>query len=85
MEAQVITNFGDANSFKTVVFMLLPLLDNLQRDRHGAILSQIAKIVDEGHLKPLIYPQKFSFEDVGHAHALLESGKMFGKVVLSRG
>jgi NADPH2:quinone reductase len=67
-----------------VVFMLLPLLCNIQRERHGEILKRIASLVDKGILKPLVDSQQFSFEEVGKAHALLESGKALGKVVSHR-
>lgn len=65
-----------------VVFMLIPLIYNLQRERHGKILKRVAELVDEGKLKPLIDAHQFTFEEVGKAHALLESGKGLGKVVL---
>lgn len=64
------------------VFMLLPILKNQGREAHGVILTKLAKIVDEGKLKPLIDSQKFTLETVTDAHALLESGKAQGKVVL---
>ncbi|ARB92011.1 zinc-dependent alcohol dehydrogenase family protein [Legionella longbeachae] len=64
------------------VFMLIPLLHNVQRERHGMILKQIASLVDEGYLKPLIDPHLFYFENIDKAHALLESGKAMGKVVV---
>jgi NADPH2:quinone reductase len=67
----------------SAVFMLLPLLKNRWRETHGKILSEIAKIVDEGKLKPLIDPHQFTLDTVGDAHALLESGNAQGKVVLS--
>lgn len=66
-----------------VVFVLLPILKNINREGHGKILTEIAKIVDEGKLKPLIDPHKFSLETVKDAHALLESGGARGKVVIS--
>lgn len=66
-----------------VVFMLLPLLKNKDRENHGKILAEITKIVDEGKLKPLIDPHPFTLETVKEAHALLESGKAQGKVVLA--
>lgn len=66
-----------------VVFMLLPILKNQEREAHGKILSEIAKIVDEGKLKPLIDPHEFTLETANDAHALLESGKAQGKVVIS--
>lgn len=65
-----------------VVFMLLPLIYNMQRERHGEILKRVAKLVDDGALKPYIDPQQFTFEEVGKAHAHLESGKALGKVVI---
>jgi NADPH2:quinone reductase len=65
-----------------VVFMLNPLLTGNGRDAHGKILQALAKIIDEGKLKPLIDKHQFSFDQVGEAHALLESGKARGKVVL---
>ncbi|WP_392537720.1 zinc-dependent alcohol dehydrogenase family protein [Legionella sp. 227] len=64
------------------VFMLLPLLHNKQRERHGNILKEIARLTDEGHLKPLIDPHLFYFENIDKAHALLESGKAVGKIVV---
>lgn len=66
------------------VFMLLPMLYNIHRECHGTILKRIANLVDEGHIKPLIDSQRFSFEEVGKAHALLESGKAVGKVIITR-
>jgi NADPH2:quinone reductase len=67
-----------------MVLMLLPLLYNQQRERHGKILKRVARLVEEGALKPLINSQQFSFQTVGNAHALLESGKALGKVVVMR-
>lgn len=67
----------------SVVFMLLPMLKNQGREAHGKILSEIAKIVDEGKLKPMIDPHTFTLEKISDAHFLLESGKAKGKVVIS--
>jgi len=64
------------------VFMLLPILKNQGRDAHGKILAQIATIVDEKKLKPLIDTNQFTFEQTADAHAFLESGKAQGKVVI---
>jgi NADPH2:quinone reductase len=66
------------------VFMLIPLLRNVERQRHGLILEQISDLVDQGKLMPLIDPKPFKFNDVGAAHDYLESGKAIGKVVVSR-
>lgn len=63
-------------------FMLIPLLLNIYRDKHGEILNKIAKLVDDGLLKPLIDSHKFTFAETGKAHAFLESGEAIGKVVI---
>ena len=51
---------------------------------HLDILSQIARLVDEGKLRPLLDPKSFKFVDVAAAHAYQESGAMIGKVTLER-
>ena len=67
-----------------VVFMLLPMLKNVGRERHRAILHEVASLVDTGHLNPLIDPKCFNFTQVAQAHDYLEQKKAIGKVVLTR-
>lgn len=64
------------------VFMLIPLLHGIGREEHGRILGDVAKLVDEGRLKPLIDAERFTLEEVGKAHAKLESGRALGKLVI---
>jgi NADPH2:quinone reductase len=66
-----------------VVFMLIPLLHNIERERHGNILRQIATLVDENNLKPLIDEHKFTIADIASAHKHLESGAAIGKVIVT--
>lgn len=66
-----------------VVFMLIPLIHGIDRARHGKTLREAADLVDSGRLRPLIDTEKFSFADIGQAHARLESGKAIGKVVVA--
>lgn len=66
-----------------VVFMLLPMLKDVGRERHGAILREIASLVDDGHLKPLIDPSQFNFAQVAQAHDRLEQNRAIGKIVLT--
>jgi NADPH2:quinone reductase len=66
-----------------VVFVLLPLLNNIGRETHGETLAHLAQVVDQGKVKPLIDAHQFSLQDISEAHALLESGKAQGKVVVS--
>lgn len=65
-------------------FMLIPLLFNRDRSHHGYILRQIAQLVDEGKLRPLIDPQSFSIDQVAQAHTYTESGRAIGKVLLTQ-
>ncbi len=65
-----------------VVFMLIPMLHNFNREQHGEILGKITKIAEEGNLSPLIDEQQFSIDNVGEAYAKLESKKAVGKVVV---
>ena len=65
-----------------VVFMLIPMLHNHKREEHGEILRKIAQISEAGNYTPVVDEHTFSLEEVGKAHALLESGKAVGKVVV---
>ena len=65
-----------------VVFMLIPMLHNYKRAEHAEILKNIATITEADNLKPLLDEQRFTLEEVGKAHARLESGKAIGKVVV---
>lgn len=66
-----------------VVFMLIPMLHNVNRQAHGEILKKIAQIVEDGDLKPVLDETSFSLDEVAKAHQRLESGKAMGKVVIS--
>lgn len=65
-----------------VVFMLIPMLHDYQREAHGAILSKLSEIVDAGALKPLLDEKRFSLTEVGAAYDHLTSGRATGKVVI---
>ena len=76
-------NFFHAASVSHVVFMLLPLVQNIGREHHGAILQKAAQLAEAGKLRPHLHSEVFPFEKVGEAHVLLESGKTMGKIALS--
>lgn len=65
-----------------VIFMLLPMLHDVGRERHGKILAELAAYVDAGELKPLLDDNHFSLAQTGDAHDRLTSGKAIGKVVV---
>jgi NADPH:quinone reductase len=63
------------------VFTLFPLISGEGRAHHGKILAQATALAEAGKLRPLLNEQHFSIEDIGAAHALVESGAL-GKVVV---
>lgn len=63
--------------------ILIPMLSGMGRARHGEILSQVAQLVDDGKVRPLLDPKLFSFTDVASAHQHIESGQAIGKVTLT--
>lgn len=67
-----------------VVFMLIPMLHGIGREHHSHILSQLAQLVEQGKVRPLLDSQSFSFTDVAAAHRHAESGKTIGKVTLQQ-
>jgi NADPH:quinone reductase len=64
------------------VFMLIPMLHGINRAHHGNILAEVAALVDDGKIRPLVDKQVFNFSEVGKAHQLLESGKAIGKIAV---
>lgn len=65
-----------------VVFMLIPKLHNYRRAQHAGILHNVARIVDSGGLRPVLDETFYNLNQVGEAHARLESGKAMGKIVV---
>jgi NADPH:quinone reductase-like Zn-dependent oxidoreductase len=65
-----------------IIFMLLPLLTGRGRERHGAILREIAALVEAGKLRPLIDETRFTLTTAADAYRYLVSGKATGKVVI---
>ena len=62
--------------------MLIPMLHNFKRAEHAEILRKLAEIVDSGSLKPVLDDTDYSLEQVGQAHARLESRQATGKLVV---
>jgi len=65
-----------------VVFMLIPMLHAFRREQHSQILGKLTQIAESGDLVPVLDDERFSLDEVGKAHARLESGKGMGKVVV---
>lgn len=65
-----------------VIFMLIPMIHDVGRADHGAILKALATMVDDGALRPILDDARFGLTDVGAAYARLASGAALGKVVI---
>ncbi|WP_299472682.1 zinc-dependent alcohol dehydrogenase family protein [uncultured Roseibium sp.] len=65
-----------------VIFMLLPMIHDVDREVHGNILKSLAEVVDAGALKPVLDEKRFRLTDVNEAYARLASGQAIGKVVI---
>ena len=65
-----------------VVLVLVPLLQGRWHDRLGQELREIAQLVDDGKLEPLLDEQRFGFSEVGEAHRRLEASEHVGKITL---
>ncbi|MFC7007725.1 zinc-binding dehydrogenase [Halalkalicoccus salilacus] len=65
-----------------VVLAILPILRGEGRARLGRELREIANLVDDGDLEPLLDERRYGFTEVGEAHRRLEAGEGVGKIAL---
>ncbi len=68
-----------------IMNMLIPMLHNIGRNQHGEILTQLAQLVDQDKIRPLLDSKLFNFSEVVAAHDRAESGQAIGKVTLDFG
>ncbi|WP_165590660.1 MULTISPECIES: zinc-dependent alcohol dehydrogenase family protein [unclassified Flavobacterium] len=64
------------------VFVLRPMIGNENRKHHGDILKETTKLIEEGKLKPLIDPRKFTLDNAMEAHKAVSDGSAIGKIVV---
>ncbi|TBW41434.1 quinone oxidoreductase [Siculibacillus lacustris] len=64
------------------VFTLLPLLTGVGLAHHGEILTEAARLIEDGELRPILDPRRFSLDEVADAHAAIEGGHATGKIVV---
>jgi NADPH:quinone reductase-like Zn-dependent oxidoreductase len=64
------------------VYVLLPMLSGEGRAHHGEILRQVAKLAEDGQLRPLLDPRRFTLETAMQAHAVQGAGDSIGKLVI---
>lgn len=68
-----------------VVFMLIPLVHNIERERHSKIIKSLSDMIENGQLRILKDERQFSFAEIGEAHQHLEDRKALGKISLVNG
>lgn len=66
-----------------MVMQPLPLIAGFRREHYGKILAHIAELIDQGKIKPLIDPQKFTLAQIATAHQHLEQKNAIGKIAVS--
>jgi NADPH2:quinone reductase len=64
------------------VFMLIPMVYDIDRKRHSMILNTIGKMIEKNQLRINRDEKQFPFYQIGEAHQYIESGKSLGKVSL---
>ncbi|NIB99960.1 zinc-binding dehydrogenase [Halobacterium sp. R2-5] len=73
-----------ANSLELgVVLVILPVLLGERQERIGEELREIASLVDDGVVEPVV-SEYFTFDEVAEAHRRGEAGDFHGKLVLTR-
>lgn len=64
------------------VFTLLPLLTGVGGSHHGEILTEVTRLIEDGKLRPILDPRRFSLDRVAEAHAAIEDRSATGKIVV---
>jgi NADPH:quinone reductase-like Zn-dependent oxidoreductase len=64
------------------VFTLWPMLSGRARAHHGAILRDLAGLVEAGQVRPRLDDRRFTLAQAGEAHAYMAGGQARGKVVV---
>ncbi|MBX7483003.1 zinc-binding dehydrogenase [Qipengyuania qiaonensis] len=73
---------GAKNATLHTVLMLIPLITGRDRERHGALLEKVARMVDDGRIRPLLDPHRFTLDQLGEALSFLDAGKPVGKLAV---
>lgn len=64
------------------VFTLMPLLSGKERAHHGDILTEAARLVDQGKLQVRLDAHRFTFSEVEEAHQAIVAGNAKGRIVI---
>lgn len=66
-----------------MVFVLIPMIHYLNREKHGKILAKITKMVEAGNLKPVLADKQLALNKTSDTYTYLESGSSIEKEVLN--
>ncbi|TPG34103.1 quinone oxidoreductase [Flavobacterium pectinovorum] len=64
------------------IFVLHPAISGEGRKHHSDILTEAAKLFEEGKLKPLIDPRKFTLDNAMEAHKAVSDGSAVGRIAV---
>lgn len=56
------------------VFVLLPMLKDVNRSHHGEILQKLTELAEAGQIKPVLDPRRFTLNTALDAHDAVENG-----------
>lgn len=65
------------------VFVLLPMLQNMKREHHGAILKEIARLAEREAIAAIVDPQVYRLEEAMLAHDAVEQKRSNVKTVIT--
>ncbi len=65
-----------------LVLQPLPLITGQNRQHFGKILQDVAELVDDKKITPLVDTKQFCLTDIAKAHRYLESHQAIGKVIV---
>lgn len=64
------------------VFVLYPMLSGEGRKHHGEILEKVTQFIEEGKLRPIVDPRKFTLDNTLEAHIAVSDGSADTKIVV---
>ena len=66
------------------VFAGRSIVADVDQSGVGEILRAAARLIEQGQLRALVDPHRFTFSEIGKAHEFAEHGRPTGKVVVTR-
>jgi NADPH2:quinone reductase len=64
------------------IFTLLPMLTGEERAHHGAILREVARMVETGKVTVRTDPRRFGLDTVCDAYRVIKVGESRGKLIV---